>query len=154
MKMKKTLFLIVLMVLGTMTLYAQKENGSSGKTSNYGKMFNPKTIETFDASVASILTIYEAQKSTYGIHLEVKSNQGVIPVHLGPSWYIDNQNVLFSIGDTLSITGSRITYEGAPAIIAMEVQKNENVLLLRDKNGFPHWRGWQKKNKRNKKFKS
>lgn len=154
MKMKKALFLIVFAVLGTMTLYAQKENGSSGKTSNYGKMFNPKTIETFDAYVASILTIYEAQKSTYGIHLEVKNDKGVIPVHLGPSWYLDDQNVLFSIGDTLSITGSRITYEGAPAIIALEVQKNENVLLLRDKNGFPRWKGRQNKNKRNKKSKS
>lgn len=154
MKMKKALFLIVFAVLGTIALYAQKENGSSGKTSNYGKMFNTKTVETFDASVVSILTVYEAQKSTYGIHLEVKNDKGVIPVHLGPSWYLDNQDIQFSIGDAIAVTGSRITYEGASAIIAMEVQKNENVLLLRDKNGFPRWRGWQNKNKRNKKFKS
>ncbi|WP_133248467.1 DNA-binding protein [Flagellimonas aquimarina] len=152
--MKKTLFLIAFAVMGAMALYAQKGDGSANKTSNYGKMFNPKTIETFEASVTSILTIYEAQKSTYGIHLEVKNDQGVIPVHLGPSWYIDDQDVIFSIGDTLSITGSRITYEGTPAIIAMEVKINEVVLPLRNQNGIPNWRGWQKKNARNKRNKS
>jgi hypothetical protein len=37
--------------------------------------------------------------------------------------------------------GSRITYEGKPAIIAAEVKKGDEVLRLRDEKGIPVWAG-------------
>jgi hypothetical protein len=41
----------------------------------------------------------------------------------------------------VEVTGSRITYEGQPAIIAGEVKKGGQVLKLRDAAGVPAWAG-------------
>jgi hypothetical protein len=40
------------------------------------------------------------------------------------------------------VKGSRITYEGRPAIIAAVVHKCEEMLVLRDADGTPMWAGW------------
>ncbi|MDI6852119.1 MAG: hypothetical protein QME75_00745 [Deltaproteobacteria bacterium] len=42
-------------------------------------------------------------------------------------------------GDRLEVTGSRITYQGNPAIIASEVKKGDKALKLRDAQGIPAW---------------
>jgi len=47
----------------------------------------------------------------------------------------------FAPGDKVEVTGSRITYEGQPTIIAGEVKKGEQVLKLRDAAGVPAWAG-------------
>ncbi len=63
------------------------------------------------------------------------------PVHLGPSWYLETQAVTFAPGDKVEVTGSRVTYQGQPTIIAAEVKKDGQVLKLRDAAGIPVWAG-------------
>jgi hypothetical protein len=48
-------------------------------------------------------------------------------------------------GDRVEITGSRVTVEGKPTIIAAEVRKGDEVLQLRDAAGVPVWAGWRKR---------
>jgi len=77
-----------------------------------------------------------------GVHLVLKTDKGeTIPVHLGPEWYIDKQEITFKPGDKVQIRGSRITFEDKPAIIAAEVTKDGRTLQLRDSNGVPVWAG-------------
>jgi len=42
------------------------------------------------------------------------------------------------------VKGSRITYNGKPAIVAAEVKKGDTVLKLRDDNGIPVCAGWRR----------
>lgn len=81
----------------------------------------------------------------YGIHLTVKTAKETISVHLGPGWYIENQDVKIEPKDKVEIKGSRVTFEGKAVIIAAEVTKGGEILRLRDENGFPAWAGWRKK---------
>ena len=78
-----------------------------------------------------------------GIHLLFKTEKETVSVHLGPSWYIENQDVKILPNDTLEIKGSRITFQGKPALIAAEVKKGAEILKLRDENGIPLWSGWR-----------
>jgi len=48
-------------------------------------------------------------------------------------------------GDKGEITGSRITFQAQPAIIAAELKKGTEILKLRDENGFPVWSGWRRR---------
>jgi hypothetical protein len=66
-------------------------------------------------------------------------------VHLGPVWYIERQDIKIDPGDKVEITGSRITFQGKPAIIAVELKKGTEILKLRDENGFPVWSGWRRR---------
>ena len=71
----------------------------------------------------------------------LKSEKEIIPVHLGPSWYMEKQAVTIAAGDKVEVTGSRIMYRGKPTIIAAEVKKGDQVLKLRDASGVPAWAG-------------
>jgi hypothetical protein len=79
-----------------------------------------------------------------GIHLVMKTDQKeTISVHLGPEWFLDNQDVQIAKGDAITVNGSKVTYENKPAIIAKTIEKGDSVLELRDDNGFPKWNGWR-----------
>jgi len=78
---------------------------------------------------------------SYGIHLKVKTDTETISVHLGPAWFIERQDISIEKGDTIEVKGSKITFNGAPAVIAAAVEKEEQELRLRDDNGFPVWAG-------------
>jgi hypothetical protein len=116
--------------------------GSKG--SGYNRMYDPKTVETISGEVVSVEKIARRGGRSYGIHLIVKTDGETIPVHLGPSWYIERQDITIEPKDKIEVTGSRITYQGKPAIIAAEVKKGDEVLKLRDENGTPYWAGWRK----------
>ncbi|MEJ2365960.1 MAG: DNA-binding protein, partial [Deltaproteobacteria bacterium] len=58
---------------------------------------------------------------------------------------IENQEVKIAPGDEIEVKGSRVTFDGKPAIIAAEVKKGNEVLVLRDASGFPLWSGWRRR---------
>jgi hypothetical protein len=82
---------------------------------------------------------------SYGLHAVVKTDKETIPVHLGPAWYLENQDVTIAPKDKIAVKGSRITFEGKPVMIAAELKKGDDVLVLRDAGGFPVWSGWRRR---------
>jgi hypothetical protein len=152
--MKKTGILIaaifILSILLVTDSFAQrgmmwKGSGGWGMGTQYGKMYNPKTVETINGEVVSVDKITPMKGMSYGVHMIVKTNKETISVHLGPEWYIESQDVKIMPKDKVEVKGSRITFGGNPAIIAAEVKKGEQVLKLRNENGFPVWSGWRRR---------
>lgn len=144
-----TVIALLSFLLATETL-AQKGmrwrgGGGWGPGGQYGRMYDPKTVETLAGEVASVDEIRPASGMTYGVHLTLKTEKETISIHLGPGWYIENQDVKIEPKDKIEVKGSRITFEGKPAIIAAEVKKGDEVLTLRDENGFPVWSGWRRR---------
>ncbi len=107
----------------------------------YTRMFDPKTVETLTGEVVNVDKFTPGKKMSYGVHFTLKTEKETIPVHLGPSWYMEKQAVTIAQGDKVEVTGSRIMYQGKPAIIAAEVKKGGQVLKLRDAAGVPAWAG-------------
>jgi hypothetical protein len=79
-----------------------------------------------------------------GIHLQLKTEKETIPVHLGPDWFIERLDTKVEKGDMIEVKGSRVSFDGKPAIIAAEVKKGDNSLILRDSAGVPVWSGWRR----------
>ena len=79
-----------------------------------------------------------------GVHLVVKTDKGDVSVHLGPQWYLENQDVKVEPKDMVEIRGSRVMVQGKPAIVAAEVKKGDETLKLRDEAGVPVWSGWRR----------
>lgn len=121
-----------------------KGGGGWGMNSQYGRMYDPKTVETISGEVERVDMITPMKGMSGGMHLVLKTDKGPVSVHLGPAWYLENQDVKIQPRDMIEITGSRITFDGKPAIIAKEVKKGGEVLSLRDDNGFPVWSGWRR----------
>ena len=70
-----------------------------------------------------------------------------MPLLITPlSSYVGNsrnkdQRCIEALGDNIEVKGSKITFDGAPVIIAAEVKKGDAILKFRDENGFPAWAG-------------
>ena len=152
--MKKIIMLVAVMVVSgfifSTAAVAQRGmswNGSGGWGSGtpYGRMYNPQTVEMISGEVVSVDKITPMKGMNYGVHLILKTDRETLSVHLGPAWYIENQDVKISSGDQIEVKGSRITFEGKPALIAAEVKKGDDLLVLRDASGFPVWSGWRRK---------
>ena len=108
-------------------------------------MYDSKTVETITGEVASVDRITPSKGMGGGVHMLVKTDKETISVHLGPSWYIENQDVKIEPKDKVEVKGSKITFGGKPAIIAAEVKKGDDVLKLRDDAGYPVWAAWRRR---------
>lgn len=121
-----------------------KGSGGWGMGSQYQRMYNPATVETISGTVESVDKVRPMKGMMYGIHLLLKTDKETISVHLGPSWYIERLDTKIQKDDRIEVKGSRITFDGKPAIIAAEVKKGDSVLILRDSAGIPVWAGWRR----------
>jgi hypothetical protein len=119
-------------------------SGGWGMRSQYNSMYDTKTVQTIVGEVVTVEKIVPTRGMSSGVHLVVKTNDESISVHLGPEWFIDNQDISIDPKDKITVKGSRITYKGKPAIIAAVVTKGNDILVLRDVNGIPVWSGWRK----------
>jgi hypothetical protein len=120
-------------------------SGGWGPGAPYNKMYDPKTAETVTGEVVSVSTITPSKGMGTGVHMAVKTDKETISVHLGPTWYLENQDVKIEAKDKVEVKGARTTFAGKPAIIAAEVKKGDEVLKLRDDSGFPVWSGWRRR---------
>ena len=101
--------------------------------------YNPKTVETIEGKVLSVEKTTPPKNRGYGAHLTLQTDKETIAVHLGPAWYMEKQTPKIEANDRIIVTGSRVTIDGKPAIIAAEVKKGNDILKLRDENGIPAW---------------
>lgn len=118
-----------------------KGGGGWGMRSAYGKMYSPKTVETVSGEVLGVDRFTPSKGMSYGVHMTVKTSKETLSVHLGPAWFIESQDIKIKQKDKVMVKGSRIIFEGRPAILAAEVKKGNAVLKLRDENGVPSWSG-------------
>lgn len=116
-----------------------------GPGSRYGRMYDLKSVETISGKVLSVGTFKPREGEYYGVHVQLASVKETLSVHLGPGWFITNQDFKLNPGDMVEVTGSRIVYEGKPAIIASRLRKDEKELLLRDENGIPYWHAYRRR---------
>lgn len=124
---------------------ANRGSGGWGPRAAYNSKYDQKTVETLSGEVISVDRITPEKGMSYGVHLMLKTEKETISVHLGPGWYIERQDTQINAKDTVQVKGSRITFEGKPAIIAAEVKKGDEVLQLRDERGVPNWSGWRRR---------
>jgi len=145
-----TIAISIIMLLVITESFAQrgmgwKGSGGWGMGTGYGKLYNPQTVETFSGDVISVDKITPMKGMSYGVHMMVKTSKETLSVHMGPGWFIENQDILIAPKDKIEVKGSRITFEGQPVIIAAEVKKGGDTLILRDANGVPVWSGWRRR---------
>ncbi len=153
-------FLILSLVISIPLAFGQRElppkelfqrdrgglgSGGWGLDSPFQRMYDPTKLVTISGKVESVSRVIPMKGMGSGIHILLKTEKETFSVHLGPAWYIERQDIKVVAGDSIEVTGSKVTIEGLPAIIAAEVKKGENILILRDSAGYPVWAGWRRR---------
>ena len=78
-----------------------------------------------------------------GARLVVKSGADTFDVYLCPKSFLDDMGSTLAKGDEISLTGSKVKQDGTDMILAREVVKGNDTLVLRDDKGKPVW-NWHK----------
>ncbi len=72
-------------------------------------------------------------------HLLVKIGTDITDVYLCPKSFLDEMGVSFTKGEEIALTGSKVKQGETDLILAREVVKGTDTLLLRDEKGNPIW---------------
>lgn len=142
-----TALLSVALAAGASAQSGMRWRGSQGwgRGSDYARLYDAKTVETVKGEVVSVQTFTPSKGMGYGVHLQLKTDKETLSVHLGPVWFIENQDVRIEPKDVVEVRASRVAFEGKPALIAAEVKKGDDMLRLRDQDGYPAWAGWRRR---------
>jgi hypothetical protein len=102
------------------------------------RIWNPETVATLTGTVETIDPIVMG----YGLsalRLQLKTSEGLVRVRIGPSWWVAEKKIAFTKGETLEVKGSRLVFAGEPSIVAAEIRRGGDRLVLRDAAGKPAW---------------
>lgn len=137
--MKTAVRLALAAALAALSVPALAAPGGGCRGGRSARLYDPTTVETTTGTVTALQS--DAGPRGQGVHLQLQTAQGPVAVHLGPSWWLEKQAARVAVGDALEITGSRISYDGKPALIAKVVKAPAGELALRDADGAPAWAG-------------
>lgn len=142
--------LALLTLLLPMSLFAQmkiKFRGTDGWGigSRYEQLYNVVSLQTVSGNIETIDTITPFRDMGSGIVVAIKTQRELIPVILGPAWYMLHQDMRLNLNTKIEVRGCQTMIDGNKVIIAERLIRGDSVLLLRDKDGTPNWCSWRKR---------
>lgn len=109
-------------------------------------IINAQTAPKYDASTETKMTgtVEDLRVPSKGhekeiVHLVMKDGDRMVDIYLCPKAFMDDMGVAFNKGDEIAFTGSKITQDGAEMMLAREIIKGQDRLVLRDGKGKPVW---------------
>ncbi|EAW36584.1 hypothetical protein [Lyngbya sp. PCC 8106] len=115
-------------------------NHRGGYGQHQGMIFNSNQLETVTGKVLQVDRWTNGEWEKGGVHVVLQTDNETMDLHLGPSWYIDNQDIRLEPNDQIQVTGIRVTSgDGRGMMVVSEVSKGNQVITLRDEVGFPTW---------------
>jgi hypothetical protein len=96
-------------------------------------------LKIVTGKVVAIEKYFPAPANYSWIRLKLKTNTKILTVNLGPSWFIESQDVQIQLKDIIRVKGVHAMLKGKSVIIAHEITKGEDVLKLVNKNGTRLW---------------
>ena len=102
------------------------------------RMWNPETVATVTGTVEAVERI-EMGDEWRCVRLQLATADGVVQVRVGPDWFVAQRKVAFAKGDRIEVKGSRLTFAGERALVAAEIVRGADRIVLRDAEGKPAW---------------
>lgn len=96
-------------------------------------------FETLEGKIAEIVYLAGATPESGLVELRLLSAGVRIPVRLGPSGFLKQQQLTLKEGDAITVTGYRIAAGDGDLFIAAEVKAHGKSFRLRDTKGRPAW---------------
>jgi hypothetical protein len=136
--MNRTRFIVPLLLLAFLAataLVPQEKNVAAP----HGYAYDQANQQTFAGTVVETKDYNCPVSGTVGSHITVKSDSTSMEVHLAPASFMKQYEIIIHNGDRVSVLGSKINYDGKPALIARSVTVGRDTFNFRDPKGAPLW---------------
>ena len=111
------------------------------------KLYTEEAIQTIKGVITDTRTIRLKDGAEF-MQMDVETDRGVVPVHLGPVWYMNEYTDRFDVnkGRSVAVVGSVNTVQGKEVLVASEITNEEGKqhMRLRHPDGIPAWVGSEK----------
>ncbi|HZI57309.1 MAG TPA: hypothetical protein VFF39_11065 [Verrucomicrobiae bacterium] len=128
--------LLLLVLAGVSTLISQEKTPPQPL---HNHAYDQNTLEKVEGLVVDARDYNCPVSGTVGSHITVKGEGRDIEVHLAPASFMQRYEIAIRKNDKVTVFGSRITFEGKPALIARSVVIGRDTFNFRDNNGRPLW---------------
>ncbi|PYX85869.1 MAG: hypothetical protein DMG70_02180 [Acidobacteria bacterium] len=136
---RRLLFLAAFVaVLAIDSASAQKSEANTANTPRYDLKTEAKM-----KGIVEELKLPAKEREKEAAHLLLKNGTDTLDVYLCPKAFLDDLGVSFKKGDEINLTGSKVKQGAADLILAREVVKGSDTLVLRDDKGIPVW-NWRR----------
>ena len=106
----------------------------------FGQSASPKYDSTTETKLKGTVEEWKVPANAKEItHLLVRNGTDTLDLYLCPKSFIDDMGVTFAKGDEVQFVGSKVKEGEAELILAKEVEKGNDTLILRDNKGNPVW---------------
>jgi hypothetical protein len=156
MNFQKTWFTVGVVTLSSIFVFVPSKLSAQHGPGRHGPDSIPAYDTTTEASFTGTVADVKSGRSLFsrllGIHtlglghrrvqekqLVVKTDTDTVRIHLGPTAFLTEKKVEIRKGDTLEVTGSRVTIGNSQVVLAREIRKPDNAWTLRDAAGQPLW---------------
>jgi hypothetical protein len=109
-----------------------------------GPKYDPATETTLNGVVDDVKEVPNSFPGQTGLHLMLKTDGGLLEVQVAPVSFLKDMEISFAKGEEVKIVGSKVTRNGNPLVLARDITRGNNEVVLRDKDGGPVWT-WMKK---------
>jgi hypothetical protein len=123
-----------ILILVFLTVAAVLAQGPRKGTRNY----DPSKEITVKGTVEDVQQL-QGRHGWNGTHLVLKTDAENLEVHAGPSSYLAEKQFSFTKGDEIEVVGSKVKLGTKDVLIAREITKDGNKLVLRNAQGIPMW---------------
>ena len=127
--MKTTIFSLLIL---TSSLFAQGMG-------QHRQFYDSTTVTKINGTIASVDSQENPRGGFFMVRLSVQDTGGTTPIMVGPSSYLDEQNISFRKGDSIQVTGSKVNFRGKDVMIAGRIVTAGKTIKLRDDSGKPVW---------------
>jgi hypothetical protein len=115
-------------VAGSAALLAQ--SGSS--------VYKPAEEITISGTILHVVSL--PGPDGFGVHFDLKTENGMVNVHVSPAAYIGEMNFWFFADEQITLVGVKVFVDGNKSFVVKSITKQDGkTLRLRNESGTPLW---------------
>jgi len=125
-------------VFVAVVLLGQKQPPKADNSASNSPKYDSKTEETIKGTVDELKAPGADEKPGIA-RLVLKHGSQSTEVLLCPQTFLDEMGISFSKGEALEVVGSKVKEGDQEEVLAREIAKGNDTIVLRDKSGKPVW---------------
>ncbi len=134
-------FSVTLAIFLCWTGFLFSQPGRGINQSEITKLYNPASEATVEGKITKVAVADSGYGRFPAVIVDLKTKDKDVKIYVAPDWYLKNEKIELTTEQPLTVTGSQVTYNNQPLVIARSIKYAGKEITVRDSKGVPVWAG-------------